>query len=732
MTIWGSQKVTLKLSLRLGAALCALAASPAFAQTEEAQKPAEGEEIVVSGRYTIPNKIDTATGLGLTTRETPQSVSIVTAQRILDQNLVSVADVIRNGVGVSVNEYDDVRNEFFARGFEIRNTQVDGVPAAWTLAGGNGETSIDVSIFERVEIVRGATGLLSGAGDPSASVNLVRKHADSAEWGGYVNASIGSWETYRVSADIGGALDANGRIRVRAVGRYQDGKNFTDLLHTKKWVLYGVVDADVTHTTLVRAGISHQDTKPKGATWGSLPTFYSDGSVTTDIARSQTTAADWTYWNSTNQNIFATVRQEIGDRWSVAVNYNRLRNTGDTQLLYMYGTANRATGTIESSNPYKSEGISIQDSFDAQIKGSVNLFGRDHEVVLGALHSILNRHTDNFTAPYTQNNPAWGAGLNSWATNVPVLGREGALFPEPIWGTTPIRNEQERIKQTGYYGAVRLNIADPLKIIAGGRIASWHQKGFAWSGASDYGADNEFIPYVGALLDVTSNHRLYASYTRIFQPQNLRTRSFELIKPLDGKAYEVGLKSAFFNEALQTSVALFRIEQDNVGQPDIMVVPPAGGLPQQTYIAAQGVTSEGFEIEVTGQVLPGWNINFGYSQFKAEDRDGVAANTQQPRRLLKLFTTYTIDRLTVGGGVNYRSKAYTDGTNPVTNAAFRFQQDGFTVVNLMARYALTDAVSVQANVENLFDETYYSQMGTFSQYRYGAPRNFTVGVNYRF
>jgi outer membrane receptor for ferric coprogen and ferric-rhodotorulic acid len=110
----------------------------------------------------------------------------------------------------------------------------------------------------------------------------------------------------------------------------------------------------------------------------------------------------------------------------------------------------------------------------------------------------------------------------------------------------------------------------------------------------------------------------------------------------------------------------------------------------------------------------------------------VAANTQQPRRLLKLFTTYTIDRLSVGGGVNYRSKAYTDGTNPVTNAAFRFQQDGFTVVNLMARYALTDAVSVQANVENLFDETYYSQMGTFSQYRYGAPRNFTVGVNYRF
>ncbi len=154
-----------KLSLCLGAALAALA-TPAFALTDDARKPAEDGEIVVSGRYTLPDKIDTATGLGLTVRETPQSVSIVTAQRILDQNLISIADVIQNGVGVTVNEVDDVRNSFYARGFEIRNTQLDGVPTNWTLAGSAGETNIDVSIFERVEIVRGATGLLSGAGGP--------------------------------------------------------------------------------------------------------------------------------------------------------------------------------------------------------------------------------------------------------------------------------------------------------------------------------------------------------------------------------------------------------------------------------------------------------------------------------------------------------------------------------------------------------------------------------------
>ena len=92
-------------------------------------------EVVVSSGYIASDKVDMATGLGLTPRETPQSVSVITAQRIRDQNLATVADVIINAVGVSANEIDDVRNTFNARGFEITNYQVDGVPLAWSLAG---------------------------------------------------------------------------------------------------------------------------------------------------------------------------------------------------------------------------------------------------------------------------------------------------------------------------------------------------------------------------------------------------------------------------------------------------------------------------------------------------------------------------------------------------------------------------------------------------------------------
>jgi len=679
-------------------------------------------DIIVTGKYTLDERIDTATGLGLTLRETPQSVSVVTAQRILDRNLATVADVITNGVGVAVNEVDDVRNEFYARGFEIRNYQVDGVPTAWTLAGGAGETIADVSIYDRVEIVRGATGLLSGAGDPSASVNLVRKHADSRDWTGYVNASYGSWNTWRVSGDVGGALTSDGRVRVRAVGRYEEGESYIDLYKNQKFVLYGVIDADITDHTLLRAGISHQEGRPNAPAWGALPSFYSDGSFAV-WPRSKTASADWTYWNTTNQNIFATINHDFGNGWSILANYNRLKNAQSAQLLYLSGLVDATTGEIQFSYPYKDRGKSIQDSFDAQLKGRLSLFGRDHELVLGALRSIQKRDDTTYAA-------------QAFPSDLDFVNWDGAAFPYPGFSADGFLAVQEKITQTGFYGALRLNLTDAFKLIGGGRLASWKQTGFNFDVISDYGDDNVFIPYVGALYDLTPQHRLYASFTKIFQPQSALDRNLVALPPLDGRSFEIGLKSAFFNEALQTSIALFRIEQDNLAQPDIMVTPPGGGLPQQTYFAAEGTTSEGVEIEITGEPVKGWNLNFGYSQFKAKDADGTLVNTDQPRKLLKLFTTYrlpgALDSLVIGGGVNYRSKAFSDGVNPVTLAPFRFQQDGYTLVSLMARYEVNDNLQIQANVENLFDETYYSQIGFYSQYRYGKPRNVTIGATYRF
>jgi len=715
----------LKTTLLAGGAFVALVsgalASPAMAQTTTSQgETTHVDELIVTGAYTTNERIDTATGLGLTLRETPQSVTVITAQRILDQNMQSVADIVTNTVGVSGNQVDDVRNTFNARGFEISNYQIDGVPTGWTLAGGAGETMADVSIYERVEIVRGATGLMTGAGEPSASINLVRKHATATELQGYVSGSLGSWNTRQIQADVAGPLTASGKIRGRAVAKYEKGENFIDWYKNEKSVLYGVIDADLTENTLLRVGGSQQKGAPNAPAWGALPTFFSDGTVAV-WPRSKTASADWSYWDTINQNLFANLQHKFANGWSLSVNYNWARNAQTTELLYMSGLIDKATGNWQyAAYPYRDDGESIQNSVDVQLKGDYDLFGRKHEFVAGALHSKQHLTTDTFAADPATVAP--GGSFYDWTA-----------IPHPTFSTTGSPTVDQTIKQTGYYAATRLNVTDAFKVVAGARVASWSQKGFNY-GDFDFGDDNVFVPYIGALYDLTPNHRLYASYTEIFQPQNARDYTGAYLDPITGESAEIGLKSAFFDERLQTTVAVFRIVQDNLAQidPDPTHIVPGSSPPTRASIPAEGATSEGFELEVIGKPATDWNVSFGYSQFEMEDSAGAKVNTSFPRKLVKLFTTYRLpgamQGLVVGGGVNWQSDAYSINAG----SPFRFEQKSYALVSLMARYEVNEQLSLQANVENVTDKTYFAQTGFYSQYRYGQPRNYTVSLKYAF
>jgi outer-membrane receptor for ferric coprogen and ferric-rhodotorulic acid len=710
-----------KSLLLLGSAAACLS-MPAYAQVQD-DETTTLDTVVVTGQYTVDQQIDTATGLGLTVRETPQSVTVITQQRLTDQNLETIADVVRNTAGVSIVEVDDVRNVFNARGFEITNYQIDGVPLSWSLAGDSAETLADVSIYERIELVRGATGLLTGAGDPSASINLVRKHADARELEASVTGSFGSWENRQIAADIASPLNASGTLRGRLVAKYAEGESYIDLFDSDKTVFYGVVEADLGESSIVRAGASQQTINPTAPLWGALPTFFDDGTFTS-LPISQSTSANWAYWDTVNTNYFVNAGHEFANGWNLSFNYNRLINSADTELLYLYGVINEASGTGLSTWPYKSDGESVQDSFDLHLSGDYKLFGRDHEFTLGALHSVQNADTYAYAA----------SGPNAFLPATSLYDWDGS-FPRPDFSTTGSHDQAIDTEQTGFFAATRINATDALRFIAGVRASSWERTGTEYGVTQNYSADDVVIPYLGVLYDLTPNHRLYASYTEIFQPQNLRTETGATLDPIIGEAYEAGIKSSFFSDALQTSFALFSIQQDGLGQLTGGVVANSSP-PEQAYRASEGATSEGFEFEVLGRVTENWNLSLGYSQFDIEDADGNEVNTDQPRRSLTLFTTYgfdgALDGLTVGGGFNWQDDIYSNATNPITLASTRIEQDAYTLANLMARYDFNDHISLQANIDNLFDETYYSQISYFSQYRYGATRNYTVSLTYRY
>ena len=220
-----------RLSVAVLVALCALAPA-AFADT--AADPTTLDKVVVKRAEGYSVRTSAGTRFDLAPREIPQSVSIISHQRIEDQKLDDIIDVLANTTGVTSTQSDSERTEFYARGFYIDAYQFDGLPTQMVQNWSYGDSGLDLALYDRVEVVRGATGLLSGAGNPSASVNLIRKHADSAELTGSVSVNVGSWGRTRTTVDVGSALNASGSVRGRVIGSYLDTDGQMDRYNQRK------------------------------------------------------------------------------------------------------------------------------------------------------------------------------------------------------------------------------------------------------------------------------------------------------------------------------------------------------------------------------------------------------------------------------------------------------------------------------------------------------------------
>lgn len=666
-----------------------------------------------TGSYTTA-EMATATRLGMSVRETPQSVTVITQQRIKDQALSSITDVVNNTIGVTAKAFDSSRSGFSARGFDITNIMIDGVPTSWTSAWSAGETLSDTAIYDRVEVVKGSTGLVTGAGNPSAAINLVRKHANATETEAEVSLGVGSWDRLQGSIDVSTPLDDEAKVRTRFIASFSDADSFTDYLEEEKSVLYGVLDADLSDNTKFSTGISYQDNEPKGSMWGGLPSWFADG-TRTNWDRSKNTGADWTHWASTSTNWFANLEHQFENGIKLHTAYSRTQSTADMELLFLFGLPDQTTGLGMGSYPRKFDVSRVQDNLDVYASIPFNAFERSHEAVVGMMYNNQDfeaKTASALTAVDVGNFYAWDGSV-----------------AEPTWSSFSVSDSYDT-KQLGAYGALRLNLTDAAKLIIGTRVTNWERQGSSYGTPVDFEANGEVTSYIGGTYDINETYTAYASYTDIFQPQDAQDRNGNFLDPVEGGSYETGIKAEFMNGRLNLTSAVFRIEQDNLAQPDTGFFVP--GTATVASYAAEGTTSQGFEFEVSGQLSENWEINFGYTQFDAEDVNGADVNTRHPRKTAKLFTTYAQGAWTYGGGINWQSESYVNATNPGTGAAEKLAQSSYTVVDAMVRYQFDDQLSAQLNVKNLFDKTYYDNVGFFNQYSYGAPRSFMLSLNYSF
>lgn len=701
--------------------LLVAAVSPMAASAADEAPADDGgqvEALVVYGRGATANTA--ATGLSLTPQETPQSLSVITREQMEDQAAFKVTEMLAYTTGISVKAVDRGRNGLSARGFEITNFQLDGVPFE---TGNIGLEETSTAIYERVEVVRGATGLLHGAGEPSASINLVRKHADAREFSGEVNLEIGSWSAYSGMADVTAPFTQDGSIRGRFVVQAYDKDGFVDLEHSKGFTLYAVIDADLGEDTQLSFGASHQRDERSGILWGQLPYWYTNGSRT-HWSRSQTSAAKWNQWDTTEQAAFVTLKHAFSPRWSIRGDLSYHRQDEDSKLLWVWGDLDAATGRGMKADPYWYNAAPEQWNAALVVNGRYDLFGREQELIVGANYNRL-------TGGWSNRDPV-GAGPDTGDFH-----RWDGSYPEPQWGPRYDMSGIGTTTQSALYAASRVQLLDQLKLIVGGRLSNWRRKeevALYTPKAYTLEQSNVFTPYVGLIYDFNDVLSAYVSYTSIFKPQTYKDREGKYLDPLEGDNYEAGLKANMLGGALRASAAVFRVEQDNFPVIDPGYFVP--GTPDPAYRAASGTVSKGYEAEVAGEVLPGWDISVGWSQFSAKDGQGVQVQAHHPRRVLRLSTKYELPgdlhRFSLGGSLRWESRPPQTAVNPASGQSEAVGQPAYVLVNLLAQYDVTEQTTIQLNVNNVFDETYYSNNTWFAGFVYGEPRNARLTLRHKF
>lgn len=674
-----------------------------------------------TGSYTT-GETSAATRLPLSLNETPQAVTVITRQRMDDQQLDSVQDVLENTTGISLYQSDSERTSFYSRGFLINNVQYDGIPTViGDIVNGSGISSLDTAFYDRIEVVRGGSGLLTGTGNPSAAINLVRKRP-TRDFSAAASLGAGSWDTHQGMADISTPLTEDGRVRGRVVGTYQDGHSYIDGYKPERKAFYGIIEADLTDDTTVSLGYDYNDITPKGSTWGGMPLWFSDGTEA-EYSRSKNYAQDWSHWDRTFKTAFAEIEHRFDNGWNFRAVANQYRTEYDAELMGLAGRPDRATGLGFFPNgaypvALASDGHSRQNTIDVMASGPFKLLGRQHDLVVGATSS-RHKSSQDAIAPFY----AGTAPVNVYDLT--------PAFPRPDFDALASTSTNTRIKQSGVYSAARFSLADPLKLIIGGRFSNYEIDDKVNGASLHYKKSGEFTPYAGLVYDIDKTYSAYVSYTRIFNPQtDYRDSNGNVLTPSKGKTQEVGLKGAYMDGRLNASVALFKTELDNAAQIVAGTYTPAGS---QAYKGSDGTESRGIELDLQGELASGWNVYAGIAHFTAQDGDGVRLNSQLPRTTAQLFNTYQLpgewSQLTLGGGVKWQSRFYkapNTGTSTLGG-----EQGSYALVSLMGRYAITKEINMTVNVNNLFDKKYALQKGDFDTVSYGAPRNLMVTLDYK-
>lgn len=641
-------------------------------------------------------------------KDIPQSVSVVTRQRLNDQNMNNLQDAMRQVTGATIKTYNSGSslNDVYIRGFLVDQVQVDGVSQA--TGQGDLATSFDLAMYDRVEVLRGPSGLYQGAGEPGGSINVVRKRA-LGTFGLSGEMSASSYDRYHTSVDVTGPLNGDGSLRGRFVTAYEDNKSWVDYAQNERPMMYGRLEYDLSPATTLSLGGAYQKNRSTPA-FG-LPAF-ADGTLL-DVKRSTFVDAKWNELDERVWEGFAEVDHALdnGGQFKTSLTY-RDAETPKRNFTWSDDAVDPATGdswavAYSYYTHIKTLGL---DSF---VTLPVEAFGRSHEFTVGAEYQHLNK---DFT---------YGGGdyfpINVYEPGSIDIPKQEFVMDNGTWSTS---------RQYGVYGRSKISATDWLDVILGSRVTWFESEGknantyFNNFNDTETDINRKFIPYAALVAKLTPELSAYASYTSVFKPQTEVNAAGQVIDPRKGKQYELGLKREFLDGRLNGSVALFRIYDENRAE-------LLGNT--QVYSAQGKVRSQGWEAELSGNLTDNWSLVTGYAYTMTkmltgtEDQKGTTFSTITPKHNFNLWTRYefsdgVLKDFNVAGGVRAVSETY-------YKRNVDFGQSGYSIATAQVGYRFNKHLSATLTGNNLFDRKYYERVdSSWGSNFYGEPRNLTFSV----
>ncbi|WP_423935724.1 TonB-dependent siderophore receptor [Comamonas sp. 23] len=649
-------------------------------------------------------------------KDIPQSISVVTRKQLDEQGITDLRDAMNKVTGTMGVQGVGQGMVLSARGFQIDAWQYDGVAIPrnhYSLGNWGTEGMV---FYDRLEVLRGASGLLQGTGSPGGAVNLVRKRGQR-EKTVTVTARAGSWDRYGLQLDAGGPLNDEGSLRGRLVVDESRGHSFVDYVNERTRSLYAALDYDISPDTTVGFGVSQLDSKGRPFIMG-LP-LYADGSMT-DLPRSTFTGSDWNRSNVRQTTVYADLNHRINNDWKLKVSALHVSEQNASLHQRMTGKVEPDGSGVTYDNWYTDFDLK-KVAFDAFINGRFDLAGFRNDVTVGANYSKY-RSNDVYARTFT-------AGANLFDID--------HHRPEPTLDSLLAAGGRQwksayDVRQKGIYGSLRTRLTEPLTAIVGART-SWYDSLYtnAVTGERQVTTTSaEITPYAGLVYALTPEWSLYGSYTSVFEPQSERTVDGKVLDPITGTNYELGIKGELMNGKLNTSLALFRYDHKNRAVNDLASGFACDGWYCST--SAGKVRSQGVEAEVSGEVARDLQAMVGYtfntSKFLNDPTNqGQVFSTWTPKHMLRAWLSYQLpgdwNRLSVGTGVVAQSHTLSYDRS--------FKVAGNTITSLRLAYQATPEISVALNVNNLFDKHYI--LPGFVGYTggtYGDPRNAMLTLKY--